>query len=489
VKIVVPGRKDRLQLGLFCPSLTPESAEPIFERVTKIGRYEVESEIGRGAMGVVYLAHDPRLSRRVAIKTHALPAGMSRIRQREFRERFIREARAAGRLTHPGVVTVHDVDEDDDSGALFITMEHVPGTNLEKLLRGKRIEPEQAGSIADQVAEALHVAHLAGIVHRDVKPANILVRDSDGAVKVADFGVARLSESELTRSGATVGSPAYMSPEQIRGREVDGRSDLFSLAVILYEMLCGERPFAGEDTSALAYSIVHETPVPISKRVADSTSTLDSFFDRAFAKDPAARFPDGAAFREGLHQALSASPGEDPNATHLDAKIVVGSNEKRAGLAGPETTGSSPPWSTLTRWYGRGRRARAVTALLAVGILVAWMLLSWNGKAYLHLDAKSSVPEGAFALLVDGEEVYSRELSGKDAPKGLLRKALGNAETFEALIAVSPGRHEVVARIVPEDEWKRYEDTIVVEIDARQTRKLRMRAGRAFGAPLSLKAD
>jgi serine/threonine-protein kinase len=466
--------------------LTPDGAEPIFDSVTKIGRYEVESEIGRGAMGVVYLAHDPRLNRRVAIKTYSLPEGMSRIEEREFRERFIREARAAGRLAHPGVVTVHDVDEDDDSGALFITMEHVPGTNLEKLLRESRIEPERARSIVDQVAEALHVAHAAGIVHRDVKPANILVRDPDEAVKVADFGVARLPASELTRSGAAVGSPAYMSPEQIRGREVDGRSDLFSLAAILYEMLCGERPFAGEDTSALAYSIVHETPVPISKRFAGSTAGLDSFFDRALAKDPAARFQDGAAFREGLRAAFDTKPEKDPNATHIDAKIVVEPGEGRSGL---ETTGASPMWSTLTRWKDRSRRARVVMALLAIGILAAWMLFGWGGKAYLHLDAKSSVPEGMFALLVDGEEVYSRELSGKDAPKGLLRKALGTAETFEALIEVSPGRHEVVARIVPEDEWKRYEDTIVVEIDARQTRKLRMRAGRAFGAPLSLKAD
>lgn len=465
--------------------MTPESTEPIFDCVTKIGRYEVESEIGRGAMGVVYLAHDPRLNRRVAIKTYALPGGMSRIRELEFRERFIREARAAGRLTHPGVVTVHDVDEDADSGALFITMEHVPGTNLENLLRDKRIDPEQARAIADQVAEALQVAHLAGIVHRDVKPANILVRDSDGTVKVADFGIARLSASELTRTGATIGSPAYMSPEQIRGREIDGRSDLFSLAAILYEMLCGERPFDGEDTSALAYSIVHETPVPISKRVAGATSALDRFFDRALAKDPAARFRDAAAFQEGLGEAFSKSPEQDPNATHLDGKIVLASDEKRSGLAGRYTTGSTSWWSTLTR----GRRARVVTVSVAVGILAAWMLFGWNRKAYFHLDAKSSVPEGAFALLVDGEEVYSRELSGKDAPKGLLRKALGNAETFEALIAVSPGRHEVVARIVPEDEWKQYEDTIVVEIDARQTRKLRMRAGRIFGAPLSLKAD
>jgi hypothetical protein len=219
------------------------------------------------------------------------------------------------------------------------------------------------------------------------------------------------------------------------------------------------------------------------------TSALDSFFDRALAKDPAARFPDGAAFRDALHEALSTDATQDPNATHLDAQITVDVGEGRSGLPGPQTPGPSPPWSEPTRRSGRWQRGRVVTALLAVGILAAWMLLWWNGKAYLHLDAKSSVPEGVFALLVDGEEVYSRELSGKDAPKGLLRKALGNAETFEALIAVSPGRHEVVARIVPENEWKRYEDTIVVEIDARQTRKLRMRAGRAFGAPLSLKAD
>jgi len=231
--------------------------------VAKIGRYEIESELGRGAMGVVYLARDPQLHRRVALKTFPAHEGLSRDQQQEFRERFVREARAAAGLAHPGVVTVHDVGEHD--GVPFFTMEYVPGSTLEQLLRSGPIDAEPAFSIAERVVEALCAAHEAGIVHRDVKPANILVRASDRAVKVADFGVARIAASDLTRSGSWIGSPAYMSPEQIRGQEVDARSDLFSLAVILYEMLCGKRPFEGEDVPQLAYSIVHLTPVPISK--------------------------------------------------------------------------------------------------------------------------------------------------------------------------------------------------------------------------------
>ena len=457
--------------------------------VAKIGRYEIETELGRGAMGVVYLARDPQLHRRVAIKTFTNPEGLSRGQRKEFRERFVREARAAARLTHPGVVTVYDVGE--EGGVPFFTMEYVPGSTLEQLVRSGPIDAALACSIADRVVQALGAAHEAGIVHRDVKPANILVRAGDEAVKVADFGVARLAASDLTRSGASIGSPAYMSPEQIRGHEVDGRSDLFSLAVILYEMLCGKRPFEGEDVSQLAYSIVHLTPVPISKRVEGLSSELDRFFDRALAKNPQDRFPDGTAFRDALQKARVDRPAADPLRTRVDDSSAVAgpvADSTEPDLAALDTTGAGPWSSPAPRKARRWRRTASIVVLLA-GMLGAWVVFGWNRGAYLLLDAKSSVEAGSFALLVDGEEVYSRELAVQSPRKGLLGKVFKNVETFEALIEVPAGAHEVVGRVVPDDGSFVFQDTVVVTFEPRQTHKLRMTAGRSFGSPLALKID
>jgi len=262
--------------------------------VLKIGRYEIEAEIGRGATGVVHLAHDTRLRRRLAVKTYSLPQGLSRKQKTEFHERFLREAQAAARLSHPGIVTVYDVDEDLDRNLPYIAMEYVPGKNLREILESEgRFELDRVLEVAGVLAEALQMAHEAGIVHRDIKPANLLVREPDGVIKIADFGVAKLATSTLTQSGTSIGSPAYMSPEQIRSGSIDGRSDLFSLAVILYELLCGERPFNGEDPTALIYSVVHETPIPITKRANGLPAGLDSFFEHALAKDPDDRYRDG----------------------------------------------------------------------------------------------------------------------------------------------------------------------------------------------------
>ncbi len=170
--------------------------------MAKIGRYEVESEIGRGAMGVVYLAHDPRLRRRVAVKTYALPHGLSPDEKTEFHERFLREAQAAAGLSHPAIVTVYDADEDPDRNTPYIAMEYVPGRSLREILETEgTFELDRVLAMVAVLAEALQIAHEAGVVHRDIKPANLLVRESDGAIKIADFGVAKLSSSTLTQSG------------------------------------------------------------------------------------------------------------------------------------------------------------------------------------------------------------------------------------------------------------------------------------------------
>ena len=212
-----------------------------------IGRYRVTGELGRGAMGVVYRGVDPSLDRPVAIKVIATRVGAVSASSEELEARFLREARVAARINHPGVVTVYDAGREGDS--LYLVMELIEGESLaERLSRGDYPTQTEALGLVARVAEALASPHNLGIIHRDVKPANIMLT-KDGGVKVADFGVAKAvgEETNLTRTGIVVGSPAYMAPEQVRGQELDGRTDLFSLGVVLYELLLRRKPFPVRD--------------------------------------------------------------------------------------------------------------------------------------------------------------------------------------------------------------------------------------------------
>jgi serine/threonine protein kinase len=447
--------------------------------VSNIGRYEIEGEIGRGAMGIVQLARDPRLRRQVAVKTYALPDGLSDEQRREFHERFLREAQAAAGLSHRGIVTVYDADEDEASGTPFIAMEYVPGQTLGELLCEQgRLEPERVFAMFDVLADALRVAHDAGIVHRDLKPANVLVRESDGAVKIADFGVARMPTSRLTQTGMTVGSPGYMSPEQIQGHPVDARSDLFSLAVLLYECLCGKSPFAGEDLPALAYSIVHETPVPITRRVDGLPPGLDAFFDRALAKDPAARFATATHFRRGLSESLRAAPPAQATVVDGDLPPV---RPPQPDAPGPNDRARSPRI---------GPRVMAAGTLLAL-VLLAWWYWGGGEQAHLKIAGESSVKSGTLTLFVDGKQVYSRELAAKgNKAMGLIKKVVGKGqESFETWVDVSPGRHEVRASVVTRDNPSGYHDRVTVDLEEGETRKLKVVAGKAFNTPLDLRKN
>ena len=259
----------------------------------RLGRYEVLAELGRGAMGTVYQARDPKIDRLVAIKTisvpNSAPPGSS-----DYRERFFREARAAGRLSHPGIVTIYDVDEDPECGP-FIVMEYVSGQTLERLLSHEaeeHLSPGIALDLADQLAQALHYAHTQGIVHRDIKPANIIVT-SDGRAKITDFGIAKLDLSQFTATGQVFGTPSYMSPEQIEGEDVDARSDLFSLGVVLYSMLTGYRPFQGNSAATISFKLVYKEPVPVSALNSALPVHLDYVISRALAKSPVNRYQSG----------------------------------------------------------------------------------------------------------------------------------------------------------------------------------------------------
>ena len=262
-------------------------------RSERFGRYEILAELGRGAMGVVYKARDPKINRVVAVKTISL-AGQPPEEEREYRERFLREAEAAGRLSHPGIVTIFDVGEEPETRAPYIVMEFVGGQSLDKLLsRGDHKLPlETALQLTLELAEALDCAHGQGVVHRDLKPGNILLTE-DGHAKIADFGVAKLNLANHTLAGRALGTPAYMSPEQLNGEAVDGRSDLFSLGVILYRVLTGYSPFQGNSATTVSFKVVNREPLPATVLDTELPHGLDYIIARAMAKDPAERYQRG----------------------------------------------------------------------------------------------------------------------------------------------------------------------------------------------------
>ena len=272
-------------------------------RLTRLGRYEVLSELGKGAMGIVYLAKDPVIGRMVAIKTiRASTMGDDDSESREFRERFIREAQTAGILSHPNIVTIHDIGEDADTQTSFIAMEYIEGKNLKSLLSERAaFSYDQIAEMIAQVAEAIDYAHRKGIIHRDIKPANIIIT-TDEKVKITDFGIAKVASSNLTTTGQFLGTPNYMSPEQVSGAPVDGRSDIFSLGVVLYELLTHRKPFVGENLTAISYKIVHEDFTPPAELSSEVPAEFNPIVARAMAKDPWNRYQRGKDFALALHQ-------------------------------------------------------------------------------------------------------------------------------------------------------------------------------------------
>jgi serine/threonine protein kinase len=256
---------------------------------TLIGRYEIDAELGRGAMGVVYRGRDPRIDRTVAIKIISL-SGLEPAAEQEYRERFVAEARAAGGLSHPGIVTIFDVGE-PDAETPYLVMEYVDGQNLDRLLVGdnNQLPLNTSLRMAQELAEALHYAHEQGVVHRDVKPANVLVT-GEGHAKIADFGIAKLNQAQLTMPGQVLGSPAYMAPEQLSEEGVDGRSDLFSVGVILYAMLTGHRPFQGNSATTVCFKLVNHDPLAVTAFNSQFPPEIYLIVSQAMAKDPGQRY-------------------------------------------------------------------------------------------------------------------------------------------------------------------------------------------------------
>jgi hypothetical protein len=277
----------------------------------RLGRYQLEREIGRGAMGIVYLGRDTAINRLVAIKAIPLASEFSDAELVEARSRFFREAETAGRLNHPNIVTIYDVGE--ERGLAYIAMEYLKGKHLSDYAKPNNLlEPRKVLEIIARTAEALGFAHKQQVVHRDIKPANLMYDPSTDVLKITDFGIARLTGAGSTRTGIVLGTPSFMSPEQLEGRTVTGHSDLFSLGVSLFQLLTGQLPFTADTMTGLMQQIAEAPHPPLRAFRPDLPACVESIIDRALAKSPDARYDSGAQMAAALNDCRSRMPSGQP---------------------------------------------------------------------------------------------------------------------------------------------------------------------------------
>jgi len=319
----------------------------------QVGRYEIHGELGRGAMGIVYRAQDPVIGRTVAIKTIRLLEFTDAEEQTRLRERLFREARSAGMLSHPHIVTIYDIGQQEEIA--YIAMEFVSGTTLDHLLRrNDAIDRQGVLTILAETASALDYAHTKGIIHRDVKPGNIMVSDA-GAVKVTDFGVAKILSQQMTQTEMVLGTPSYMSPEQIESKTLDGRSDQFALAVITYEILTGEKPFTAESLPALLFRIVREDAVAAHMLNPTLTEKVGAVLNKAMAKSNKDRYATCSEFVNALAESLIDSPnwlaipkGTAENLPTMSTRAPAVPEAPRPTRPTTITKVTSPPTPTVT---------------------------------------------------------------------------------------------------------------------------------------------
>ena len=311
-------------------------------------------------MGVVYRAYDPQIGRQVAIKTISL-TGQEFADEQEYRARFLREVRAAGRLSHPGVVTIFDAGQDPETQEPYLVMEYATGEPLSRVLaRQRKLSMRLALQYAQEIAEALDYAHNQGVVHRDIKPANILITE-DGHAKIADFGVAWLRH-EITQVGEVVGSPAYMAPEQMSGKQGDARSDLFSLGVVLYSMITGFRPFQGNSAKTVVFKVMNIDPVPVTSFQTEVSPELDAIVSRAIAKDPEDRYPSGAALARAIQKFRESGSAATDTASFMTSSLHT--DAPRGGKKG----------ASAARPYMRYSLPAAILFVAMAGLFFAWRM-------------------------------------------------------------------------------------------------------------------
>jgi serine/threonine protein kinase len=366
----------------------------------KLGRYQIIRELGRGAMGVVYKAYDPVIEREVAIKAIQLAFQVSGEEKKVFLDRFFREAKAAGKLNHPNIVTIYDVDEDKETGTPFIVMEFLEGTTLQEIVASGMLLPlEDVNGIIIQLADALNYAHSQGVVHRDVKVGNILILQGMKS-KIMDFGIARMDSSDLTRSGQFIGTPNYMSPEQVDGKTpVDGRSDLFSLGVIFYLLLTGERPFSGDSFTAISYKIVHVDPIPPRTINPVVPEPYNKILSRVLAKEPEKRYQTGMELISDLRKLEGASFEEVEELPAEDVAVI--SEDTPA----PPVRAIHDSQTTITQIHDTGLRR-----LTLVAVLVLFAAILMFGGVYYFRTSPQSEARIVTAPSNDSKEISKQNL-------------------------------------------------------------------------------
>ena len=361
-------------------------------RKTKIGRFEIQEEIGRGAMGVVYRALDPEIGRVVAIKTIKLDSLDEAAGRGEMIARFQREARLAGSLSHPNIVTIYDAGK--DKGLYYIAMEYIDGSTLKRLLETKKLTGlDEKLRIFQAACDGLAFAHQNGVIHRDVKPGNILLTKS-GQVKLSDFGVARLTASStLTQAGSVIGTVAYMSPEQIRGQDVDTRSDIFSLGIVFYELLTGERPFAGYSPTTVMHKVVNEHPVPPQILHQNLPRGLGDIVMKALDKEPTRRYSSCAELTHDL-RAVAAQQGIAlPQTTSsIPAMVLPHESTDASGSIARAVQLDMTESRSGRRAPAPARRSRPAVRPVFLWALAAALLLLLVGGGYLVLQSGGAAP-------------------------------------------------------------------------------------------------
>jgi eukaryotic-like serine/threonine-protein kinase len=396
-------RADRLRR---IPGLksTPSNEENM-TTYARAGRYELVEELGRGAMGVVYRAHDPVIGRAVAVKTMRLAEQGSGLSHAELLSRFQTEARAAGRLNHPNIVVVHDAGEED--GLFYIIMELVEGRSLEAQMLARQAFPvPRVVRLMQQACAALEFAHQHNVVHRDIKPANLMLTPDD-TLKITDFGTAKIVAIGNERTVQIIGTPSYMSPEQIKGRAVDGRSDIFSLGVVLYELVTGEKPFSGENVTTVIYKIVNEEPIPPRELDSSIHPGLSAVIERALAKSPSFRFQSCGEFFEALRN-YNAFPDAATGASGAAAQSPARSGNP------PTRPSRSLPASRPAGVFRSGPRHRAPLwlALLLLAVIAGAGYRLWPSVRQIWEHQQAS----PVALQTSRPAAHATDVSAPAAP-------------------------------------------------------------------------
>jgi serine/threonine-protein kinase len=475
--------------------------------LNKVGRYEIRHELGRGTMGIVYLADDPALQRQVALKTIDIAFQVPAAERAGFEERFGVEARVAGRLSHPGIVVVHDVGRDADSGVLYMALEYLEGQTLADLAAAGEFPPwRETLAIVAKLARALHHAHENGVVHRDVKPANVMLLHT-GEPKIMDFGIAKSPHIALTSAGQLFGTPLYMSPEQALGLPVDGRSDLFSLGSIAYMLLAGQQAFHADNVFQVLARVAQEQPTPATELEPTLPHDVDVFLARALAKAPAARYQDGQAMArdaEALIEGRPLTPATSDDESPLSALVAEAAAPQR-----PETHAIPPPTAPgpPRRVSATGLAVAAIASLLVAAVVfVIWPARPLpDGAAAIDVPAARVAPpvtapvasppaapaaagrlaidfehhlkSGLLRVFVDGDPVLEEELDARRKKKVLLFTV--SQGVVRETLDVAPGKHTVRVQVKWGDNVR--SQSVAGTFREGATRRLTVRIGRLLG--------